>query len=116
MLFADDLVLCEDTTTREAVEVQLETWRDAMETPWRVREYCKYCSEVDRVSTTTYIHEEHEVRLGEETPKLWKVKALEYLGTIIDAKGGSTADCRNRVRLTWNKWKEVIAVICDKNW
>ena len=55
----------------EAVEEQLATWRDAT---WRLSMACQRVLQVligsivlvDRVSTTTYIHEEHEVRLGEE--------------------------------------------------
>ena len=33
---------------------------------------------------------------------------------VCDANGGCIADYRNRVSLEWNKWREVIAVICDK--
>ena len=31
-----------------------------------------------------------------------------------DAEGGTATDCKNRVRLAWNKWREVTGVICDK--
>ena len=33
---------------------------------------------------------------------------------MLDAEGGSTTDCKSRVRLAWNKWREVTGVICDK--
>ena len=33
---------------------------------------------------------------------------------MFDAEGGSTTDCKNRVRLAWNKWREITGVICDK--
>ena len=33
---------------------------------------------------------------------------------MFDAGGGSTTDCKNRVRLAWNKWIEVKGVICGK--
>ena len=33
---------------------------------------------------------------------------------MFDAECGTTTDCKNRVRLAWNKWREVTGVICDK--
>ena len=30
-----------------------------------------------------------------------------------DAEGGTTTYCKNRIRLAWNKWREVTGVICD---
>ena len=39
---------------------------------------------------------------------------FKYLGLMFDAEGGSTTDCKNRVRLAWNKWREVTGVIGDK--
>ena len=33
---------------------------------------------------------------------------------MFDAEGGTTTDCKNRVRLAWNKWRQVTGVICDK--
>ena len=32
---------------------------------------------------------------------------------MFDTEGGTTTDCKNRVRLAWNKWREVTGVICD---
>ena len=53
-----------------------------------------------------------KVKLGEEEIK--NVTTFKYLGSIFDAEGGSTTDCKNRVRLAWNKWREITGVICDK--
>ena len=33
---------------------------------------------------------------------------------MFDAEGGTTTECKNRVRLAWNKWREVTGVIYDK--
>ena len=53
-----------------------------------------------------------KVKLGGEEIK--NVTTLKYLGSMFDAEGGTTTDCKNRVRLAWNKWREVTGVICDK--
>ena len=103
MLFADDLVLCE--STREEAEEQLELWRNAIENK-RLR--------VSR-NNTEYLpppscHD--KVKLGGEDIK--NVTTFKYIGSMFDAEGGTTTDCKNRVRLAWNKWREVTGVICDK--
>ena len=33
---------------------------------------------------------------------------------MFDAEGGSTTDCKNRVRLAWSKWRKITGVIWDK--
>ena len=33
---------------------------------------------------------------------------------MFDAEGGTTTNCKKRVRLAWNKWRKVTGVICDK--
>ena len=104
MLFADDLVLCENT--RKEAEEQLELWRRAIENKGL---------RVSR-SKTEYLPpsscHDSKVKLGEEEIK--NVTTFKYLGSIFDAEGGSTTDCKNRVRLAWNKWREITGVICDK--
>ena len=52
------------------------------------------------------------VKLGGEEIKT--VTTFKYLGSMFDEEGGTTTDCKNRVRLAWNKWREVTGVICDK--
>ena len=96
-------MLCE--STREEAEEQLELWRNAIENKGlRVSrnntEYLPPSSSHDKV------------KLGGEEIK--NVTTLKYLGSMFDAEGGTTTDCKNRVRLAWNKWREVTGVICDK--
>ena len=103
MLFADDLVLCKKT--REEAEEQLELWRKAIENKGlRVSrnktEYLPPSSCHDKVKLD-----------GEE---IQNVTTFKYLGSMFDTEGGTTTDCKNRVRLAWNKWREVTGVICDK--
>ena len=53
-----------------------------------------------------------KVKLGGEEIK--NVTTFKDLGSMFDAEGGTTTDCKNRVGLAWNKWREVTGVICDK--
>ena len=92
MLFADDLVLCENT--RKQAEEQLKVWRKAIE------------NKVLRVSRskTEYIPpascHDNKVTLGGEY--INNVTAFAYIGSVFDAEGGYTTDCKNRVRLACN--------------
>ena len=103
MLFADDLVLGENT--REEAEEQLELWRNAIETKGlRVirnkTEYLPPSSSHDKG------------KLGGE--ELKNVTTYTYLWSMFDAEGGTTTNGKNRVRLAWNKWREVTGVTHDK--
>ena len=54
-------------------------------------------------------------KMGEEDIPC--TNTFKYLSSIFVAEGGTEADCKNRVRLSWNKWREttgIICVICDK--
>ena len=54
----------------------------------------------------------YKVKLdGEE---IQNVTTFKYIGSMFDTEGGMTTYCKNRVRLAWNKWREVTGVNCDK--
>ena len=104
MLFADDLVLCE--STREQVEEQLELWRKAIENKGlRVSR-----SKIEYLPPSS-CHDSTVKPGGED---INNVTTFKYIGSMFDAEGRSTIYCKNRVRLAWNKWREVTGVICDK--
>ena len=103
MLFADDLVLCENT--REEAEEQLELWRKpignmGLRVSRSKTEYLPPSSCHDKVKLD-----------GEE---IKNVTTFKYIGSMFDAEGGTTTDCKKRVRVAWNKWREVTGVIYDK--
>ena len=92
-------------TPEQAVE-QLELWRKAIESKGL---------QVSR-SKTEYIppsswHYSKDKLGGEE---MTNVMTFKYIGPMLDSEGGSTTCGKNRVRLAWNKWREVTGVICDK--
>ncbi len=104
MLFADDLVLCENT--RKQAEEQLELWRKAIDNKGLRVNRCK----IEYLSPSSC--HDSKAKFGGEDVK--NVTTFKYIGSMFDAEGGSTTYCKNRVRLAWNKWREVTGVICDK--
>ena len=92
MLFADDLVLGENT--REEAKEQLELWRNAIETKGLrvIRNKTEYLPPSSS---------HHKVKLGGEEIK--NVTTFKYLWSMFDAEGGTTINCKNRVRLAWKK-------------
>ena len=79
MLFADDIVICEET--REEVERRLESWRYALE---------KRGMKVSR-SKTEYLcitggNDDKTVKM--EDTKVPRVKKFKYLGSKVQESGG----------------------------
>jgi len=106
MLFADDIVLIDET--RQGVNDKLERWRHTLE------------SRGFRVSRTEYLHccfsgrgdARGEVTLnGGPTPKVDKFK---YLGSIIQQNGDIDGDIIHRIKVGLQKWKYSSVVLCDK--
>ena len=103
MLFADDLVLCENT--RKEAEEQLELWRNAIE-----NKGLRVSRNKKEYLLPSTCHD--KVKLGGE--EINNVTTFKYIESMFDAEGGTTTYCKNRVRLALNTWREVTGVFCDK--
>ena len=105
MLFADDIVICEET--REKVERRLESWSYELE---------RRGMKVSR-SKTEYLcinggNDDKTVKM--EDTKVPRVKEFKYLGSTVQESGGCEREVKKRVQAGWNGWRKALGVICDK--
>ena len=105
MLFADDIVICEET--REEVERRLESWRYALE---------RRGMKVSR-SKTEYLcingGNDDETVTVEDT-KVPRVKEFKYLESTVQESSNCEREVKKRVQAGWNRWKRVSGAICDR--
>ena len=88
MLFADDIVICEET--REEVEQRLESWKYALE---------RRGMKVSR-SKTEYLcinggNDDETVKM--EDAKVPRVKEFKYLGSTVQESGSCEREVKKRV-------------------
>ena len=105
MLFADDIVICEET--KEEVERRLESWRHALE---------RRGMKVSR-SKTEYMcinggNDKETVKMDDT--KVSRVKKLKYLGSTVQESGSCEREVKKKVQEGWNGWRRVSGVICDR--
>jgi len=43
-----------------------------------------------------------------------RVEKFNYLRSIVEERGDIDEDISHRIRATWQKWKKVAGVLCDK--
>ena len=105
MLFADDIVICEET--REEVERRLESWKYALE---------RRGMKVSRLKTEYLCinggNDDETVKM--EDTKVPRVKEFKYLGSTVQESGGCEREVKERVQAGWNGWRRVSGVICNK--
>ncbi|KAK9140212.1 hypothetical protein Scep_009893 [Stephania cephalantha] len=110
MLFADDIVLVDET--KDGVNRKLELWRNTLESKGYKLSRMK----------TEYMHCEFRntrhrydgvVKLGEI--EVLKVNHFRYLGSIIQNDGNIENDVTHRIQAGWKKWRSATVVICDRN-
>ena len=105
MLFADDIVIFEET--REEVERRLESWRYALE---------RRGMKVSR-SKTEYLcinGEDDNKTVKMDDTKVPRVKEFKCLGLTVQESGSCEREVKKRVQAGWNGWRRVSGVICDR--
>ena len=45
--------------------------------------------------------------------KLKQVKRFKYLGTEIAMEGGAIEVVKQRIKMAWTKWREIMGIVCD---
>ena len=105
MLFADDIVICEET--RKEVEQRQEFWKYALE---------RRGMKVSR-SKTEYLcinggNDKETVKM--EDIKVPRVKEFKYLGSMVQESGSCEREVQKKVQAGWNGWRKVSRVICNR--
>jgi hypothetical protein len=105
MLYADDLIVADDSG--EKMQTRFTDWQTALESNGL---------KVNIAKTETMVCSKtaEAVRIMDNTGKeLKQTETFKYLGSTMNAQGGCEVDIRNRIRLAWQKWRELTAVLCD---
>jgi hypothetical protein len=107
MLFADDVVLVDESRT--GVDQKLELWRRTLEAKcFRLNRSKTEYMKCDFSATT---QEEGDARLdGQVVPKK---DTFCYLGSMLKKNGDIDEDVRHIIKAGWLKWRQASGVLCD---
>jgi hypothetical protein len=107
MLFADDVVLVDESRT--GVDQKLELWRRTLEA--KDLRLSRSKTEYMKSDFSTTTQEEGDVRLdGQMVPKK---DTFRYLGSMLQKDGDIDEDVSHRIKAGWLKWCQTSGVLCD---
>uniref|UniRef100_A0A8I6YFU2 Reverse transcriptase domain-containing protein n=1 Tax=Hordeum vulgare subsp. vulgare TaxID=112509 RepID=A0A8I6YFU2_HORVV len=108
ILFADDVVLVDDSRT--GVNRMLDLWRRTLESKGFRLSRTK--TEYMRCSFSATRHEDGEVSLGGQVVP--ERDTFRYLGSMLQKDGDIDEDVGHRIKAGWMKWRQASGVLCDK--
>jgi hypothetical protein len=107
MLFADDVVLVDESRT--GVDQKLELQRRTLESKgFRLSRSKTEYMECDFSATT---QEEGNVRLDGQVVS--KKDTFRYLGSMLQKDGDIDEDLSHKIKVSWLKWCQASGVLCD---
>ncbi|ONL97201.1 Retrovirus-related Pol polyprotein LINE-1 [Zea mays] len=107
MLFADDVVLIEES--RSGVSQKLELWRQTLEAKGFRLSRSK--TEYMKCDFSAMGYEDGDVSLdGQVVPKK---DTFRYLGSMLQKEGDIDEDVSHRIKVGWLKWRQAAGVLCD---
>ena len=107
LLFADDLVIVADT--EEELQQRFLTWRDSLE-----RRGMKVNTRKTEVMVSSREGNEDINITAEDGQVIEQTREFKYLGSILTEEGGTEKAVRQRIKVVWQKWREVSGVILDR--
>ena len=93
MLFADDIVICEET--RKEVERRLESWKYVLE-----RRGMKVSRSKIKYRCVNGANDDETGKM--EDTKVQRVKGFKYLGSTVQESGNCEREIKKRVQVEWN--------------
>ena len=107
MLFADDVVLVDDSRT--GANRKLELSRQTLKSKGFRLNRTK--AEYMRCGFSTTKHEEEVSLDGQVVPQK---DTFQYLGSMLQKDGDIDEDVSHRAKAGWMKWRQASSVRCDK--
>ena len=109
MLFADDLVLCDERA--DTMEARLERWRESLEEKGMKLSRSKTEHLVPSGNAESIKLKEYE---KDTYTKLPQTTSFKYLGTTIHQEGGCRAEVERRIGRAWDTWRSLTGLLCDR--
>ena len=110
MLFADDVVLVDESRTR--VNQKLKLWRETLECKgFRLSRTKTEYMRCDFGATTW---EEEDISL--EGQLVLRKDTFQYLGLMLQRDGDIDEDVSHRIKVGWMKWRQASGVLCEKGY
>src|SRR6218665_1843395 len=105
MLYADDLALAEQTET--GMQNRFGDWQRTLE--------CKGLKvNINKTETMVCSKVPETVTIKDAAGNTLKqTETFKYLRSTFSAQGGCEHDVRNRIKIAWQKWRELTRVLCD---
>ena len=108
MLFADDIVLVDESRT--GVNQKLGLWRETLESKGFRLSRTK--TEYIRCDFGTITREKEDISLEGEV--VYRKDTFRYLGSMLQRDGDIDEDVSHRIKAGWMKWRQASGVLCDK--
>jgi hypothetical protein len=106
MLFADDVVLVDETRT--GVDQKLDLWRRILEAKGFM--LSRFKTEYMKCDFSATTQEEGDVRLDGQV--VTKKDTFRYLGLMFQKDGDIDEDLSHRIKAGWLKWRQDSGVLC----
>jgi hypothetical protein len=108
MLFADDVVLIDDS--RIGVNQKLKLWRQTLES--KGFRFSRTKTEYMRCQFSGEKSDDRDVSLdGRVVPMNY---TFQYLESMLQSEGEIDEDVSHKIRVGWVKWRQTSSVLCDK--
>jgi len=105
MLFADDIVLIDETRSR--LNEKLEKWSHSLES--RGFRLSRFKTKYLRCGFSREgMGGGEDTMGGVEVPQ---VKKFKHLGSIVEERGDTDEDISHRIRARWQKWRKASGVL-----
>ena len=108
MLFADDVVLVDESQAE--VNIKLKLWQKTLES--KCFRLSRTKTEYMRCDFGGVVHEEGDVSLEDQVVP--KKVTFRYLGSMLQRDEDIDADVSHRIKVRWIKWRQASGILCDK--
>jgi hypothetical protein len=108
MLFADDVVLIDDS--RIGVNHKLKLWRQTLES--KGFRFSRTKTEYMRCQFSGEKSDDRDVSLDERVVPM--NYTFQYLESMLQSEGEIDEDVSHKIRVGWVKWRQTSGVLCDK--
>lgn len=106
MLYAGDLIVAEDTPSH--LQARLIAWQKALESKG-------FKINSTKRKTMVFLKTHEPLVITDSNGNVMKqLESFRYLESMVNATGGCEKVVKHRIKAAWQKWKDLLGVVCDQ--